>query len=73
MSLKYYRVCRVRCKKCGDVLEHVNQTKDENVCHTSYCRCGTVGLDPSATLYRILGNPSDYEDLSEEWEKASRN
>lgn len=66
-GVKYYRVCRVRCKRCGNVLEHVNSTKDENASRVMYCTCGAVGLDPSATLYRILGNSDDYTDLSEEW------
>ena len=65
--MKYYRVCRVKCKRCGDLLEHVNQTKDENASRVIYCSCGAVGLDPSATLYRVLGNRADYTDMSEEW------
>jgi len=32
------------------------------------CRCGKVALDPSAALYRILGDPADWEDQSVEWE-----
>ena len=70
--MKYYRVCRVRCKRCGEMLEHVNQTKDENAPRVMSCSCGAVGLDPSATLYRILGNSADYTDLSEEWDDNSQ-
>lgn len=69
MEIKYYRVCRVRCKCCGDVLEHINHTKDDN-CHSIlHCSCGKVSLDPAALMYRILGDPADYEDLSEEWKE----
>lgn len=70
--MKYYRVCRVRCKRCGDVLEHVNKTKDESAVRALYCSCGSVGLDPAAVMYRILGSPFDSEDLSEEWDEKSQ-
>ena len=69
MSLTYYRVCRVKCKRCGDVLEHINHTKEFNSHRMMYCSCGKVALDPAVTMFRILGEPSDYEDLSEEWPK----
>lgn len=66
-NLTYYRVCRVRCRGCGDILEYRNKTKADNgPARALMCRCGTTGLDPSASLYRIMGN--DFEDLSEEWE-----
>lgn len=63
----YYKICRVRCRHCGDVLEHVNRTELDNHPHLLRCSCGRVALDPSATLYRVLGEPEDYEDTSEEW------
>lgn len=69
MKLKYYKVCRVRCKRCGDVLEHVNQSKEDNYPRVLFCSCGQVGLDPSASLYRIQGEPGSFDDLSEEWEE----
>lgn len=64
--MKYYKVCRVRCRLCGDVLEHVNQSKTERS-SLMLCSCRKVGLDPAAVMYRTLGNPEDYEDLSEPW------
>lgn len=70
--MKCYRVCRVRCKRCGDVLEHVNKTKDENAARVMYCSCRATGVDPAAVMYRILGSPFDYEDLSEEWDENSQ-
>lgn len=69
--LKYYKVCRVRCKLCGTVLEYVNRSKQDNGLGSALmCDCGKVGLDPSACLYRVLGDPENYEDLSEPWEIA---
>jgi len=66
METKYYKVCRVKCLRCGDVLETVNQTKQSSG-RLMLCSCKKVGLDPSAFMFRILGNEEDYEDLSEEW------
>ena len=66
MDLTYYRVCRVRCTCCGDVLERVNRTKTDGG-RMMTCSCGKVMLDPAALMYRIVGNTSDYEDLSEKW------
>ena len=67
-KLKYYKVCRIRCLHCGDVLKHVNQTKEENSAQMMYCSCRRIGLDPSATLYRVVTTfGAKFEDLSEEW------
>ncbi len=64
--MKYCRVNRIRCKRCGDVLEHVNQKKEQPVARVMYCACGAVGLDPGAIYYRILASSrDDFEDLSE--------
>lgn len=69
MVLTYYRVCRVRCNCCGDVLEHVNHSK-EIISHPMMtCSCGKVQLDPAVLMYRVVGEPADYEDLSEPWEE----
>lgn len=65
--MKYCKICRVRCLRCGSLLEHINRTKTENSISTMWCCCGRVGLDPAAVGYRILGKPEDYVDLSEEW------
>ena len=70
---KYFKICRVRCLRCGDVLEYENKNKEDNPPFVLQCSCMRVALDPSATLYRILaippGTPEDYEDLSEPWEE----
>lgn len=66
METTYYKVCRVRCLRCGNVLEYENRSKtDWGPMMT--CSCGRVTLDPVAMMYRIVGNPANYEDLSEEW------
>ena len=66
-ELKYFRVCRIRCLNCGDILEYRNRSKsDPGPRCPTWCRCGKVGLDPSAWAYRILGEP--FEDLSEPWQ-----
>ena len=69
MGLKYFSVCRLRCKRCGSVIEYHNRSKDDR--GTGYpltCSCGKVSLDPSACAYRILGAEEDWEDLSIPWE-----
>lgn len=71
MKLKYYRVNRVYCRCCGDVLEHTHHTKDIQSHRMLTCTCGKVALDPSVTMYRIVGNVEDYEDFSEPWEEES--
>lgn len=63
-----YRICRVRCKCCGDILEYINKSKNDNFDGMLVCSCGKVSLDPSAVMYRVIGSPSDYEDLSEKWD-----
>ncbi len=64
---KYYRVCKVRCKNCGDILKHTFQSKDAPSCRMLWCSCSKTALDPHPIAYRILGD--DFEDLSEEWDE----
>lgn len=66
-KLPYYRICRVKCKCCGDVLEHINRTKEQKSHQMMTCSCGKVQLDPHIFAYRIIGFTEDYEDLSEKW------
>lgn len=65
--MEYFRVLRVHCKCCGDVLEHSFNSKTERG-RLMLCSCRKVGLDPAAVMYRILGDSEDYEDQSEAWE-----
>lgn len=70
MEYPYFRICRLRCKCCGTVLEWKNRSKDDwGPGYALYCQCGKVGLDPSAAAYRILGDKENWEDLSEKWEE----
>lgn len=50
-------------------MEYINQTKADRHFRIFWCSCGKTGLDPAAIGYRILGDPADYEDLSEEWKE----
>lgn len=60
--MKQYKICRVRCKRCGDVLEHDNATRTEKMLR---CQCGAVGLDPDALAPRIIAESRGaFEDLS---------
>lgn len=68
--MQYYRVNRVRCRCCGDVLEQVHLTKEIQSYRMMTCTCGKVSLDPSVTMYRIVGNVEDYEDTSEPWQEG---
>lgn len=65
--MKFYKICRIRCKCCGDILEYINRSKDDRSGVLRFCSCKKVGLDAAACMYRILGESKHYEDLSEEW------
>lgn len=65
--MKLFIICRIRCLRCGDVLEQNNAAKTDRYGKMLWCGCGRVGLDPAAVGYRIVGDPNDYVDLSEEW------
>lgn len=55
---KQILVNRIKCKKCGDVIE-------SRSCHDfKYCSCGAVAVDGGYDYLRRLGNPEDYEELS---------
>lgn len=73
MELQHYRICRLRCRQCGSIIEWENQSKDDRgPGRVLYCQCGKVGLDPAAYLHRILVKTpatfDDIEELSEKWE-----
>lgn len=52
------RTNRIKCKKCGDIIEsyHVHDFK--------WCSCKSVAVDGGREYLRRLGNPEDYEELS---------
>ena len=52
------RINRIKCKKCGDIIEsyHVHDFK--------WCSCKSVAIDGGREYLRRLGYPEDYEELS---------
>ncbi len=66
-ELRYYRVNRIRCKRCGEVLEQMHQTKEIKRHAMMSCSCGAVQLDPHVLAPRVFGALEDIEDLSEVW------
>ena len=50
---------RIRCKKCGEVIESFT------VHDFKWCSCGSVAVDGGKDYLRRCGNREDYEDLSE--------
>lgn len=66
MPLGKYKHNRIRCKKCGDVIE--SKTRHDFV----WCKCGACAVDGGhdylkRSWYSTMDNPHDiYEELSEE-------
>ena len=54
---------KIRCKKCGDVIESTS------VHDFKYCKCGSVAVDGGHAYLRRCGNLEDVEELSEYYEK----
>ena len=50
---------RIRCKKCGEIIESFS------VHDFKWCSCGSVAVDGGKDYLRRCGNREDYEDLSE--------
>jgi Zn finger protein HypA/HybF involved in hydrogenase expression len=50
---------KIKCKKCGDVIESVHRHDFK------YCECGSVAVDGGKDYLRRIG---DYIELSEEQE-----
>ena len=50
---------RIRCKKCGDIIE------SKSVHDFETCSCGACSVDGGHEYLRRLGNPDDWEDMSE--------
>ena len=49
---------KVRCRKCGDVIESKNQHDFVS------CKCGAISVDGGRSYLRRLGNDEDIEELS---------
>lgn len=52
-------VNKIRCKKCGDVIESIQRHDFK------YCSCKSVAVDGGKDYLRRLGNRGDWEELSE--------
>lgn len=57
-EIRRIMVNKIRCKKCGDVIESKNRHDFVR------CSCGKVAVDGGHVYLRRLGNPNDWEDLS---------
>ena len=59
--IRYMRkiiVNKIRCKKCGDIIE------SKTVHDFKSCTCGAVSVDGGHDYLRRVGNREDWEDLS---------
>ncbi|MBQ8879155.1 MAG: hypothetical protein IJ029_10555 [Lachnospiraceae bacterium] len=52
-------VNKIRCKKCGDVIE------SKSVHDFKFCKCESVAVDGGHNYLRRLGEPENWENLSE--------
>ena len=52
-------VNKIRCKKCGDVIESFS------VHDFKYCKCGAAAVDGGHDYLRRVGCREDWEDLSQ--------
>lgn len=52
-------VNKIRCKKCGDIIE------SKSVHDFRSCKCGSAAVDGGHNYLRRVGNLEDWEDLSE--------
>lgn len=50
---------KIRCKKCGDVIESIS------VHDFKTCKCGAVSVDGGHYYLKRCGNSKDWEELSE--------
>ena len=50
---------KIKCLKCGDVIESVHRHDFK------WCSCGACAVDGGKDYLRRIGNPGDWEDLSE--------
>jgi len=57
--MKKIIVNKIKCKKCGDIIESVS------VHDFKFCKCGAVAVDGGHEYLRRCGYLEDYEELSE--------
>ena len=56
--MKKIVVNKIKCKRCGDIIESINRHDFVN------CKCGAVAVDGGKDYLRRCGNPDDWEELS---------
>lgn len=50
---------KIKCKHCGDIIESIN------VHDFKFCSCDKVAIDGGKYYLKRIGNPNDWEKLSE--------
>lgn len=50
---------RIKCKKCGEIIESTSRHDFK------FCKCGAVAVDGGKDYLRRVGNKDDYEELIE--------
>lgn len=48
---------KVRCTKCGDILQSMNRHDFK------WCKCKTIAVDGGGEYLKLTGNPGDWEVL----------
>lgn len=57
---------KIRCKKCGDVIE--SQSRHDLV----FCSCGAVYIDGGNDYLRFGGNPQDIQIMQKQLERNDK-
>ena len=57
-TVKRIRTNKIKCKKCGDIIESIN------VHDFKWCSCRTVAVDGGYEYLKRAGNKEDFEELS---------
>ena len=57
--MKKILVNKIKCKKCGDIIE------SKSVHDFKFCKCGSVAVDGGHDYLRRVGTFGDWEDQSE--------
>ena len=61
--MRKIKVNKIRCKRCGDIIESTS------VHDFKFCSCESVAVDGGKDYLRRCGNLEDIEDLSEYYEE----
>lgn len=50
---------KIKCKKCGDIIE------GDKKGHLISCKCNSCSIDETPYYYRVIGNLKDIEEIKE--------